>query len=95
MLDFKIWTSINSTIPGGSKSTEVAPVMSDLANHVAAVIPDKWKKVAVQLGLESEPYREMKIPVSTSSWQCWSTGSRHTASHLPGPRWLLCSTLTH
>ena len=27
------------------------PKMSDLANHVAAIIPDKWKPVAIQLGL--------------------------------------------
>ena len=26
--------------------------MSDLGNHVAAVIPDKWNKVAVQLELQ-------------------------------------------
>ena len=25
--------------------------MSDLANHIAAIIPDKWKQVAIQLGL--------------------------------------------
>ena len=28
-----------------------APEMSDLANHIAAIIPDKWKPVAIQLGL--------------------------------------------
>ena len=49
-----------STILGGPKSTEVAPVMSDLANHVAAVIPDKWKKVAVQLGLGMSEIRAIQ-----------------------------------
>ena len=36
---------------GGSSSSKSAPEISVLANRVAAVIPDKWKKVAVQLEL--------------------------------------------
>lgn len=32
---------------GGSS----APKMADLANRCAAIIPDKWKQVAIQLGL--------------------------------------------
>jgi hypothetical protein len=36
---------------GSTVSGESAPAMSVLANRVAAVVPDKWKKVAVQLEL--------------------------------------------
>ena len=50
----------NSAILGSPKPNEAAPVMSDLANHVAAVIPDKWKKVAVQLGLGMSEIRAIQ-----------------------------------
>ena len=43
-------TSISCT-PGGPQSAESAPAISVLANRVAAKIPDKWKKVALQLEL--------------------------------------------
>ena len=41
--------SLFSAGPGASGGS--APAISLLANRVAAVIPDKWKKVAIQLEL--------------------------------------------
>ena len=49
-----IWYNYYSAIiyiGGVTPSRTSAPIMRDLANRVAAVIPHKWKKVAIQLDL--------------------------------------------
>ena len=52
---------------GGGSSGESAPAMSVLANQVAAVIPDKWKKVAVQLELSRGDIRAIQKDEDDSS----------------------------
>ena len=40
------------TVSVASMTVSCEPKMKDLANYVAAVIPDKWMQVAVQLELD-------------------------------------------
>ncbi|CAI8027506.1 hypothetical protein GBAR_LOCUS15728 [Geodia barretti] len=55
--DQTLWLSTSGA--GGGSSGESAPAMSVLANRVAAVIPDKWKKVALGCSTSSQRRGEM------------------------------------
>ena len=58
MMCIKSYFFLSIAITSTGVSSE--PQLCDLANHVAVVIPTKWRPVAIQLGLTMEEIRTIQ-----------------------------------
>ena len=79
-----IYISLSSAATSGGLSE---PAIDDLANHVAAIIPDKWKQVAIQLRVSMSEIRRISTDEKGSlinSWLFSTTGRVHPQSPILG-----------